>query len=327
MGHKINKKISIIGTIFIIILIGLTGCNEMNLGDMAKFSIKTFKVEPSIINQGETANLTWLVTGAQTVNINNGIGNVGNTGDRIITPTENTTYTLTAENKTKTLTATTQIIVKQQNDQTDENQPPENTGVQVMGTNEQIKILLSKGGSNAPYTDTTGQNGFDIFLDGIKISHNNFNVGTKWETGESIILEGTIAGKTITAGNEYSITVQIMGSTVYDSYVTVTNGHSQNEEPESASITVTGTNEQIKITLATNEPYPNVSGDTGFDIFLEGTKINHNKFNIGSKWETGESIILKKDATGADITAGDQYALTVQILGSVVYDSYITVVK
>jgi hypothetical protein len=76
-------------------------------------------VEPSIITEGETANLSWFVFSAQTVSIDNGIGTVSNTGSRIIQPTENTTYTLTTHNKTKTLNASTQIIVNQKSGEED----------------------------------------------------------------------------------------------------------------------------------------------------------------------------------------------------------------
>ncbi|MEF8847621.1 MAG: type IV pilin N-terminal domain-containing protein [Candidatus Thermoplasmatota archaeon] len=101
-------------------------------------------------------------------------------------------------------------------------QQTENAGVQVTGTNKQIKLLLSKGGANAPYANETGDTGYDVFINGTKLGHGNFSCG-EWETGESIILDGTVGGHTINAGVEYAITVQILGSTVYDSYVTVTN--------------------------------------------------------------------------------------------------------
>ena len=103
-----NKLVAIaISLVFLII--GFSGC--IDLGDVTKFSITSFNVEPSLISVGETANLSWVVMSAETVSIDNGIGNVSNIGDRNIIPTETTTYTLTARNGTKTLTATTQIIV------------------------------------------------------------------------------------------------------------------------------------------------------------------------------------------------------------------------
>jgi hypothetical protein len=60
--------------------------------------ISSFEVIPNVIDQGKSANLIWAVTGATSVNINNGIGNVPLAGKRLIAPSETTTYTLVASN-------------------------------------------------------------------------------------------------------------------------------------------------------------------------------------------------------------------------------------
>jgi hypothetical protein len=75
-------------------------------------SIVSFDVEPGIINEGEFANISWVVISASSVSIDNGIGSVALTGHRIIQPTQNTTYILTASNSTTTRSATVTIIVK-----------------------------------------------------------------------------------------------------------------------------------------------------------------------------------------------------------------------
>ena len=102
-------------------------------------------------------------------------------------------------------------------------QSTENAGVTVAGTNNQLKILLTKGGQSAPYVNNTagGDTGFDIFVNGTKIVHTNFNVGSEWEVGESIILTQNEASVALQAGTEYSVTIQIMGATIYDAYITV----------------------------------------------------------------------------------------------------------
>ncbi len=117
------KKIKITLIALMVVSVGfLSGCNELeNSTDSIQLSIINFDVYPSIINMGETTNLSWNVTGAITVRIDNGIGNVSVTGTRIIMPSETTTYTLTAVNATTTLTATTAIIV------TEPTEPPEST--------------------------------------------------------------------------------------------------------------------------------------------------------------------------------------------------------
>ena len=90
-----------------------TGCTDLDLDILTQFSIVSFEIQPQIIHNGESANLSWVVTGAQTAYIDHGVGNVSNTGERIVFPTENTTYMLTASNETKTRKATVQIIVLQ----------------------------------------------------------------------------------------------------------------------------------------------------------------------------------------------------------------------
>ena len=115
------KKVSILLIAMMMIGIGfLSGCVDMpdeivDIPDeiLDEMVIVSFNVEPSIIYVGDSANLSWVVTGTDTApTINNGIGDVSLTGSRIITPAETTTYTLTATNSTSTKTATTQIIVR-----------------------------------------------------------------------------------------------------------------------------------------------------------------------------------------------------------------------
>ena len=105
-----GKRIIVFGICILSLVVLFSGCVDIP-DESIQFLITSFDVEPSIINQGETANLSWVVIGAISVNIDNGICNVSLTGTRIITPIENTTYTLTATNSITSITATTQIIV------------------------------------------------------------------------------------------------------------------------------------------------------------------------------------------------------------------------
>jgi peptidoglycan-associated lipoprotein len=58
--------------------------------------INSFTAEPSTIVKGESATLRWSVSNATAVNIDGGIGTVQVTGSRSVSPTENTTYRMTA---------------------------------------------------------------------------------------------------------------------------------------------------------------------------------------------------------------------------------------
>ncbi len=202
---------------------------------------------------------------------------------------------------------------------------PESAFVTVSGTNNRIKILLSKGGDNAPYANVTGDMGFDIFINGTKLSHGNFDIGSSWEVGESIILTTNEKYDELQVATKYAVTVQIMGTVIYDSYIYVSN-----PSGEGAGVTVSGINARIKILLTKggdNAPYANVTGKNGFDIFINGTKLAHSNYGVGSEWEVGESIILTKNEATAALVPGVEYLVTVWIMGATIYDSYITVLS
>jgi len=55
-----------------------------------------FGAEPSFIQKGQSATLTWTTTGATDVSLDNNIGAVGASGSLIVTPTATTEYTLSA---------------------------------------------------------------------------------------------------------------------------------------------------------------------------------------------------------------------------------------
>ena len=73
--------------------------------------INSFLANPLIITVGESSTLSWSVTDATSVTINNGIGSVALTGATAVNPTTTTTYTLTATNTAGNVTATTTVTV------------------------------------------------------------------------------------------------------------------------------------------------------------------------------------------------------------------------
>jgi hypothetical protein len=74
--------------------------------------INSFDASPSTISAGESSTLSWNVSGASTVSIDQGIGNVALTGRRDVVPGTTTVYTLTATSAAgASTTATAQVIV------------------------------------------------------------------------------------------------------------------------------------------------------------------------------------------------------------------------
>jgi hypothetical protein len=75
-------------------------------------AINSFDASPESISAGESSTLSWSVSGASTVSIDQGIGNVALTGRRAVMPSATTVYTLTATNAAgKSTTATAQVMV------------------------------------------------------------------------------------------------------------------------------------------------------------------------------------------------------------------------
>jgi hypothetical protein len=70
-----------------------------------------FDASPANITAGQASTLTWIVQGATGVSINNGVGNVANSGSTQVTPAATTTYTLTATGPTGPITATATVTV------------------------------------------------------------------------------------------------------------------------------------------------------------------------------------------------------------------------
>jgi hypothetical protein len=73
--------------------------------------VDSFDANPGTIVPGGSSTLSWNVSGAETVSIGPGIGNVVLSGTRVVSPTKTITYTLTATSVVGTATATAQVVV------------------------------------------------------------------------------------------------------------------------------------------------------------------------------------------------------------------------
>lgn len=73
--------------------------------------INSFNAAPAGITAGSNSILSWNVGNATAVTIDNGVGSVGLTGTRTVSPAVDTTYTLTAANTAYFSQATTQVTV------------------------------------------------------------------------------------------------------------------------------------------------------------------------------------------------------------------------
>jgi peptidoglycan-associated lipoprotein len=75
-------------------------------------AVAQFSAEPTSIQRGQSATLRWEVSGNVTsVSIDNAIGNVQNSGNRRVFPTDSTTYVLTATGPGGSTTASATVSV------------------------------------------------------------------------------------------------------------------------------------------------------------------------------------------------------------------------
>ncbi len=77
-------------------------------------SITSFSVDKELLPEGETATLSWEVKGVAAVTIEPGIGEVNTTGSYSVSPSETTTYTLTASNISGSVSKTVKINLARQ---------------------------------------------------------------------------------------------------------------------------------------------------------------------------------------------------------------------
>jgi hypothetical protein len=94
-----------------LLIVGCTGGPITITGPSQLPAINSFNASPDSISAGESSSLSWTVTGATTVSIDQGIGNVALAGTRGVAPAATTIYTLTASSAAGSVTATTQVIV------------------------------------------------------------------------------------------------------------------------------------------------------------------------------------------------------------------------
>jgi chitodextrinase len=121
-------------------------------------AISSFTANPASITAGQTSTLSWNVSGATTITIDNSIGSVTGTTSRIVTPAQTTTYTLTAANSagSSTTKATVTVSAKQGT------QPPTTPALVSVIAKTSSEVDLTWTAS----TDTIGVAGYQILRNG-----------------------------------------------------------------------------------------------------------------------------------------------------------------
>ncbi len=249
---------------FVILAIMLTaGCDlaGINLTPTTQSAaINSFGSSPPTIASGESSTLSWSVTGATTVSIDQGIGNVALTGTRVVMPGATTVYTLTAFNAAGlSVTATAQVIVSGGTTPTPTPTPtPSPSSFPIIYYFTASPSNISAGGSSTLSWNVSNATYVNI----------NHGVGTVGSSGSTSIWPSTSTTFTLTATNA-------AGSS-YESTTVFVSAY----QPSFSVIVVT----------ASVNP-PSYSGDCPINIYSEAVITVNGAGTVSYRWEDSEGGI------------------------------------
>ena len=146
-----------IGTLLLLMLSLFSGCVYIGTPQIA-----SFQSTPETINVGEQATLIWAVVGAESVSINPDLGSVPLAGNRQVSPSKTTTYTITARNAIGTASSSLNVNVK----------PELNNSVSFTANPPRI----SAGGNSTLQWSAAGASSVNIFPDIGKVGSNGNRV-------------------------------------------------------------------------------------------------------------------------------------------------------
>ncbi len=252
------KKLVLLLALALMIL--STGCDLSGINlpiTPQSAAINSFGASPPTISSGGSSTLSWTVTGAATVNIDQGIGNVALSGSRVVMPTATTVYTLTASSATGTsVTATAQVIVS---GGTTPTPPPTPTGYPII--NYFTASPSSIYGGDAVTLSWNVSNASSITID--------HGVGSVGPSGVTVVFPSTSTSYTLMA-------VNAAGLSSKSAYVSVSGGY----QP---SFAVTG------VTASVNPPF--ISADCPTNIYSEAIITVNGAGTVSYRWEDSEGGI------------------------------------
>ena len=148
--------------------------------------IISFTASPSSISLGDSTSLSWNVSNATSVNIDNGIGNVGSTGSTVVLPLGTTIYTLTASNSAGSKTAVASVLISG-------GVPSPVSGLPVINYFDASPPIISSGGSTLLRWDVS-------YATSVTIDNGIGSIGTN---GTLLVSPAANTNYTLTATNAY----------------------------------------------------------------------------------------------------------------------------
>ena len=245
-------------------------------------AINSFGASPPSIASGESSDLSWNVSGATTVNIDQGIGNVALNGSRTVMPGATTVYTLTATNAAGiSVTATAQVIVT---GASTPSTPPTTGGMPVVNYFTASPTEIYTGGSSLLSWNVSNATSVNI----------DHGVGTVGSSGSTLVLPATSTTYTLTATNtagwfSKSATVLVYGAPSPPSFA-VTSVTASAEPPFFSGACPTTVN--FYATIAVNGPgtvtYRWEGSDGGFEPTQSISVLDRSE-TVSTSWQLGAS--------------------------------------
>ena len=161
-------------------------------------TIASFGVSPAAISPGQAATLSWSVSGATSVSLDNGIGDVSNVTSESVSPFQTTTYKLTASNNTGTATAVVTLTV---NSTPPDTQPPTAPGIVSVIAKSANEVDITWSAS----ADNVGVAGYQVIRNGSVLASLAGSVLSYADTSASANTTYTYNVKAFDAAGNYSI--------------------------------------------------------------------------------------------------------------------------
>jgi uncharacterized protein YkwD/chitodextrinase len=170
-------------------------------------TVTSFAATPSSIVAGQSASISWSVTGATAVTITGGIGAVSNSGSQTVTPAQTTTYTLTATNSagTATATVTVSVIAPSAKDTTPPSAPTLTSAVARSASEIDVVWTAS--------TDDVGVAGYQVLRNGSVVGSIGAGVLSFADTGVAPATTYTYATRAFDAAGNFSVASNNMQAT------------------------------------------------------------------------------------------------------------------
>ncbi|HJT88117.1 MAG TPA: PA14 domain-containing protein [Bryobacteraceae bacterium] len=158
--------------------------------------VSSFAATPSIVTAGQRAVLSWNVSGAASVSIDQGVGNVSNSTSVSVSPSVTTTYTLTATNSSGSTTARATVTVNSALD----TQPPTAPVLVSAAARTPSEVDLAWNAS----ADNIGVAGYQIFRNGTALASVSGTSLSYADTGAAANTTYTYSLKAFDAAGNYS---------------------------------------------------------------------------------------------------------------------------